>query len=202
MATIYDLKPRFQALLRPLSDGLVRVGLRPNHVTVLALVLSFAAGAAIVLAPHARAPLLALPVVFFVRMALNAIDGMMAREHELKTHAGALLNEAGDVAADAAMIAPLAMVPGMPAALVVASVVLAALTEIVGLAAVGVGASRRYDGPMGKSDRAFAFGALALALGLGARPGTWLHVVLALLITLLVLTLFNRARRALAEASR
>ena len=32
-----------------------------------------------------------------------------------------------------------------------------------------VGASRRYDGPMGKSDRAFVFGALGLWVGLATR---------------------------------
>lgn len=161
LATIYELKPRFQRLLRPLSNGLVAAGARPNHVTIAALVLTGAHGLAIAIDPANPLWLLLLPLSFFVRMALNAIDGMMAREHDMKTHAGALLNEAGDVTADAAMIAPLALVDPFPAPLVVAAVILAALTEIVGLAAVGIGATRRYDGAMGKSDRAFAFSVLA-----------------------------------------
>ena len=45
MATIYDLKPRFQALLRPVSDALVRAGLSANDVTLGALLLSVAHGA-------------------------------------------------------------------------------------------------------------------------------------------------------------
>ena len=76
---------------------------------------------------------------------------------------------------------------------------LAGLTEMTGLAAVQIGASRRYDGPMGKSDRAVALGALCLALGLGAPAGSWTNVLLTLLDVALVLTVINRSRQALRE---
>ena len=79
MATIYDLKPRFQALLRPVSDALVRARLSANDVTLGALLLSVAHGAWLALMPGSRWPLLLLPVTLFLRMAFNAIDGMMAR---------------------------------------------------------------------------------------------------------------------------
>ena len=59
------------------------------------------------------------------------------------------------------------------------------------------GSARRYDGPMGKSDRAFVFGLLALLLGLGVPTGRWLFYVQLLLSALLSLTIVNRARRAL-----
>jgi CDP-diacylglycerol--glycerol-3-phosphate 3-phosphatidyltransferase len=62
-----------------------------------------------------------------------------------------------------------------------------------------VGASRRYDGPMGKSDRAFVLGACALALGLGYSAGAWLQVVLAIVALLSLLTVLNRGRAALRE---
>ena len=52
---------------------------------------------------------------------------------------------------------------------------------------------------MGKSDRAFVFGALGLALGCGVESGRWLTVVMAILMVLLVLTVLNRARKALKE---
>ncbi len=79
MATIYDLKPRFQALLRPLSDALVRSRLSANDVTLGALLLSAAHGAWLALMPNSAWPLLLLPVTLFVRMAMNAIDGMRRR---------------------------------------------------------------------------------------------------------------------------
>ena len=57
MPSIYDLKPRFQALLRPISNGLVRIGATANQVTVLALLLSCAVGACIVAFPQQKWPL-------------------------------------------------------------------------------------------------------------------------------------------------
>jgi CDP-diacylglycerol--glycerol-3-phosphate 3-phosphatidyltransferase len=35
-------------------------------------------------------------------MALNAIDGMLAREHDMQSPLGAMLNELGDVLSDVA----------------------------------------------------------------------------------------------------
>ena len=64
-----------------------------------------------------------------------------------------------------------------------------------------VGGGRRYDGPCGKSDRAFAFGAVALLVGLGVPVGPYLDYVFAALAGLLVLTVWNRARQALRVAS-
>jgi CDP-diacylglycerol--glycerol-3-phosphate 3-phosphatidyltransferase len=202
MPSIYDLKPAFQRLLRPLVQALARVGVTPNHVTVAAFVLSVSAGLAIAVQPDARWPLLVLPIVLFVRMALNAVDGLMARSLDMTSRLGAILNEVGDVLADAALYLPLACVPGMDAPLVVLAVVLAMTTELAGVVGIQIGASRRYDGPMGKSDRAFVFGAVALVLGTGVPAGAWTDAVLAVVGLLLVLTIVNRARRALREAAR
>jgi CDP-diacylglycerol---glycerol-3-phosphate 3-phosphatidyltransferase len=124
---------------------------------------------------------------------------MLAREHGQKSALGGILNELGDVVSDAGLYLPLALVPAITPWLVVILVLLAGLTEITGLAAVQIGASRRYDGPMGKSDRAVALGALCLALGLGAPAGSWTNVLLTLLDVALVLTVINRSRQALRE---
>jgi CDP-diacylglycerol---glycerol-3-phosphate 3-phosphatidyltransferase len=199
MPSVYQLKPAFQGLLRPLVSGLASSGVTANQVTITALVLSLATGAAIARWPNDRRVLLLLPVVLFVRMALNAIDGMLAREHNQKSALGAILNELGDVISDAALYLPLALVAGFHPWLVVLIVLLAVLSEMTGVLAVQIGASRRYDGPMGKSDRAFVFGLLGLLLGFGARLEGILPYVLLLVLTLLVITVCNRARRALAE---
>ena len=199
MPSVYDLKPAFQGLLRPLCRALARAGVTANQVTVAAVLLSAAAGAAVAIHHEQRWPLLLVPVALFLRMALNAIDGMLAREHGMKSALGGILNELGDVVSDAALYLPLARVPGFDPRLVVAAVLLAALTEMTGVVAVQVGASRRYDGPAGKSDRALVLGAVCLALGLGAPAGRWLDVLFALLLAALAWTVVNRARRALAE---
>lgn len=198
MPSIYDLKPRFQQFLRPLSNALARAGVTANMVTTVAMLLSFATGAAVF---HFRSfrILLLLPMVLFVRMALNAIDGMLAREHNQKTSVGAILNELGDVLSDTALYLPLAIISSFDPIAVVLMVILAVISEMTGVVAVEIGASRRYDGPMGKSDRAFLFGVLCLLLGLGlpiaaaVRPIVWIGVAL------LVVTILNRSRAALRE---
>jgi CDP-diacylglycerol--glycerol-3-phosphate 3-phosphatidyltransferase len=198
MPSVYGLKPKFQDMLRPAVNGLARAGVTANQVTVAALVLSLAAGGAIAWARGGRM-LLLLPVALFVRMAMNAMDGMLAREHGQKSSLGALLNELSDVIADVTLYLPLALVPGFDARLMVGVVVLAVLTEMTGVIAVQIGASRRYDGPMGKSDRAFWFGVLALLLGVGLHVERAVPIVLIVILLLLALTIVNRARGALRE---
>ena len=202
MASIYDLKPRFQALLGPVVERLADRGITPNQVTLAALGLSVLEGLLILLFAVSAFPLLLLPLALLLRMALNAIDGMLAREHGMESALGAILNELGDVLSDSALYLPLAYVPGVPAALVVVVVVLAVIGEMAGLVGLRLGGGRRYDGPMGKSDRALVFGAIGLLLGLGLEPGPWLDALLSIVVLLLVATIVNRARRALAEVAR
>lgn len=199
--TIYELKPHFQAALRPMVRWLATNGVTANQVTIGAALLSVAAGAAIALQPSAAWPLALLPLALFLRMALNAIDGMLAREHDMQSPLGGVLNELGDVISDSALYLPLALVPGIDPTLIVLVVLLAVCTELVGVVAVQIGAQRRYDGPMGKSDRAFVFGTLGLVLALGVPPGAWLDWLLGAMMLLLALTVFNRARRAIAETA-
>src|SRR5579883_2373823 len=154
MPSVYDLKPKFQNLLRPITNGLARAGVTANHVTLAALGLSFATGGMLYFVRDRRV-LLLLPLVLVVRMGLNAIDGMLAREHNQKTPLGAILNELGDVLSDAGLYLPLAFLLPFDRVAIVAIVLLATISEMTGVLGVQIGASRRYDGPMGKSDRAF-----------------------------------------------
>jgi CDP-diacylglycerol--glycerol-3-phosphate 3-phosphatidyltransferase len=201
LASIYGLKGRFQSLLRPLVRRLHAAGVTANAVTLLAVAGSIVV-AAVVWRRAAAAPLLfaLLPAWMFVRMALNAIDGMLAREFAQQSRLGAYLNELCDVIADAVLYLSLAAVPGVPGWLPWLLVLLAALAEYAGVLGVMVGAQRRYDGPMGKSDRAFVVGALGLSLAAGwieARAVTW---VLAAMCALCAWTVVNRIRNGLAQA--
>lgn len=199
MPTLYDIKPRFQGLLRPLVRRLAAAGISANQVTLLAAGMSILVGAGVAWRPHSALCWLLVPVTLFVRMALNAIDGMLAHEHAMKSPLGAMLNEIGDVVADAALYLPFALLPFLSPALVAGVVVLAGVSEMTGVVAVQIGASRRYDGPLGKSDRALLFGLLALLAGLGVSLQTWGNVVLGAALVLLLLTILNRGRQALAE---
>ena len=199
MITLYDLKPRFQALLRPLAGTLVRAGITANQVTLAAALGSIVVGVIIVLCAPARWPFLLLPIWLFLRMALNALDGMLAREFGQKSPLGAYLNEICDVVSDAALYLPVAVIAPFTLPMAALVVFLATLSEFAGVLGVMVGASRRYDGPMGKSDRALVFGALGLWVGIGGTLPSWLAWLLPLVAALIALNIVNRVRRGLAE---
>lgn len=200
MPSVYDIKPRFQALLRPLVERMARAGIRANQVTLAAMLVSIAVGIAVgcTAATH-RWTWGLLPLWLFVRMALNAIDGMLAREHGQASKLGAVLNELGDVIADAGLYLPLALTGVFALWPLAVFVVLAVLTEMTGVIGVQIGAARHYEGPMGKSDRALVFGVLGLALALGVPHGLWLDWLVWVLAALCALTVLNRARAALRE---
>jgi CDP-diacylglycerol--glycerol-3-phosphate 3-phosphatidyltransferase len=202
MASIYDLKPRFQMLLRPLIGRLAACGCTPNLITSLALLLSIGVGLLTLFARRTPLVLLLLPAWLFLRMALNAIDGMMARELNMKSTLGTVLNEAGDVVSDVALYLPLAVVHPPSLWAVIGFSLGAVMTEFCGVLTQALSAGRHYEGPMGKSDRAFFVGALGLITAFA--PGLfkywpWLFAVAA---GLTVLTCVNRLRCALGELNK
>lgn len=194
--SVYQLKPRFQQLLQPVLQSLARWGISPNQLTVGTTALMLLYGVALALYPGCQALWYGLPLVLLVRMALNALDGMLANATGQKTPLGAMLNELCDLVSDAALYLPFALVPGIHAGLVVSAVVVASWAECTGLAALAAGTQRRFDGPMGKSDRAVAFGLLGLLVG-GAATPVWTNGLLVLVLALLAWTLRNRVRAAL-----
>jgi CDP-diacylglycerol--glycerol-3-phosphate 3-phosphatidyltransferase len=199
--SIYSLKPRFQALLRPLVGRLAAAGTTANQVTLLACGVSVALGLWLLLASPGHAAFALVPLWMFLRMALNAVDGMLAREFGQQSKLGAFLNELTDVISDAALYLPFATIAPFAPWSVGLVIWLAALSEYAGVLGSTVGASRRYDGPAGKSDRAFAFGALGLWIALGLPLPAWAAWLMPALAVLVAWTLVNRVRAALREAA-
>ena len=200
--SIYRLKPAFQSLLRQLVRALARAGIRANQVTLAACLVSIGVGALLVLHPGQAALFVLVPIWMLLRMAMNAIDGMLAREFAQKTPLGAYLNEISDVLSDAALYLPFGLIAGSSMTALAVVIALAATSELAGAVAVMTGASRRYDGPMGKSDRAFVFGLLGLLVALGVPLAAWLNWVWAAVAALTALTIANRIRGGLREISR
>ncbi|KXO75773.1 CDP-alcohol phosphatidyltransferase family protein [Brucella anthropi] len=196
--SVYQLKSRFQNLLRPLVVRLAAGGVTANQVTVAAALVSIILGA--FLAWSGNAAWFALvPAWLFLRMALNAVDGMLAREHGQKSTLGAYLNEIGDVVSDAALYAPFALVAPFTGPWIFAIIFLATLTEFAGVAGASVGASRRYDGPMGKSDRAVVFGVLGAWIAIDGSLPEWIFWLQPLLCLLLVVTTVKRIANGISE---
>lgn len=212
--SLYQLKSQFQDQLRPISDALVEQKVTANQVTVSAVLLSL--GTAYMIAKPAteqQALWLLLPSSLFVRMALNAIDGMMAREHEQASRLGAVLNEVGDIVADTALIASLAphvandnaqaSAVNLPNRIsihqrhIIGLIALSISTELLGITSNTMLDIRANQGPLGKSDRAFLLGLL------GAFMATKMPIMLShikvgplLILTeaLLLKTCLNRLR--------
>ena len=196
--SLYDLKPRFQSVLRPLSHALANRGVTPNQITASAALGSIIVGAVLVGFSSARWLFLLVPLWLFARMALNALDGMIAREFNQSSPLGAYLNEIADVVSDAAIYLPFALIAPFNGYSVAIVIYLGVLTELAGVLGPSIGVSRRYDGPMGKSDRALVFGGLGLAVAVTTTLPVWLAWLFPVMAVLLVLTIVNRIRGGLA----
>jgi CDP-diacylglycerol---glycerol-3-phosphate 3-phosphatidyltransferase len=198
MSGLYQLKPAFQNQLRPLVSRLASVGITANQVTISAVFISCLAGGAIAVFRQSSW-LFLIPIVLLIRMALNAIDGMLAREYGMKTPLGAILNELGDVISDAVLYLPFGLIPGINSPWIVLIVILAIIGEMAGVLGIVIGGQRRYDGFMGKSDRALIFSIIALLLAAGVAPATWLDILLVSTMVLLVQTIYSRIRNNFLE---
>jgi len=198
MPTLYALKPAFQARLRPLADRLAGAGVTANQITLLAAGLSLATGMVVAVFAANPAVFLLMPVVLFVRMALNAIDGMLAREHAQASKLGMYLNELCDVVSDLALI--LAFAAAFPVWGVVAFAVAAVIVEFTGVLGVAAGSGRNYAGPFGKSDRALALGVIGALIAFGVWPAAITPLVFPALATLSLATAINRIRSGLRGA--
>jgi len=197
--SIYQLKPAFQNCLRPLVRRLFANGTTANQITLLAGLGSVLVGVAISAFAQYVWLFALVPLWMLLRMALNAIDGMLAREFHQQSPLGAYLNELCDVVADCALILPFALIVDVSLLLVLLVTLLAVFSEYSGVLGPMIGASRRYDGPMGKSDRALVLGLLAMAIALGWASAPWINGVFALIAALLAWTLVNRVRQGLKE---
>lgn len=199
MISIYDLKPKFQKLLRPITIYLYNHSVTANQVTISACLISILISTvAILVLPNVKI-LWLIPFWMLIRMALNAIDGMLARDFHQQSNLGAYLNEMSDVIADSALFLIFIWVEGIHFGMIIACIFLSLLSEYAGVMGPLIGASRRYDGPMGKSDRAFVFGTLSLLLALEWIPVLWVNGVLYIVIILLIYTIYNRVRQGMNE---
>lgn len=197
--SVYLLKSRFQGLLRPLVRRMYALGMTANQVTIAACTVSIAIGVALFFTP--RILFATIPLWMFARMALNAVDGMLAREFGQKSPLGAFLNEISDVVSDAALYLPFALVPPFDVWSVGAVIFAATVSEMTGVVSVMNGASRRYDGPMGKSDRAVAFSLLALWIAVIPALPQWANAIMWAIAGATVATIANRMRMGVREAA-
>jgi CDP-diacylglycerol--glycerol-3-phosphate 3-phosphatidyltransferase len=163
---LYGLKPRFRAVLTGTADWLAVRRVHPDALTAAGVATTAAAGLCLALA--GRDPtiaLLAAPLLA-ARIALNALDGMVAERRGMARPWGAVLNEMGDRASDLTLFAGLALLPGAPLLVITLAAAATLLASHAGVAVAATGLARPRGGPMGKADRAAVTALAALATGL------------------------------------
>ena len=200
MISVYKLKPKFQQLLHPLLVWLHQKKVTANEITIVAIVFSLGIGVLFWEASSVPLFFLALPIGLLIRMILNALDGMMAREFGQTSRLGEILNELGDVVSDVFIFFPLLKYHPESLYLVVGFIVLSVLNEFAGVMGKVLGGERRYEGPMGKSDRALLVGIYGLLAYFGVHIATYSQVIFGIVIALLLLSTFIRLKKGLYAA--
>ncbi|PNY94625.1 CDP-alcohol phosphatidyltransferase family protein [Mammaliicoccus sciuri] len=197
--SIYEIKPKFQQLLMPIVDWMRKIGMTPNQVTILALVLSIVTGIILSIFHENKWIYILMPIVMFVRMALNAIDGVMAKKYQMKSHLGFLLNELGDVISDLFLFIPFVFIAEDYGIGIMLFISLSIISEMAGVTVRVIGSSRRYDGPMGKSDRAFIVGFISFLIFVHLNIIPYLHFVFYVCSILMLINIYNRITNGLKE---
>lgn len=200
---VYGLKPRFRAALRPV----LAFACRFHPDTVSGAAVAFAVLAALALWQASARPwlLLVAPGLFFLRIAANALDGMVAQERRLASPRGEMVNEFSDRINDAVIFAGLAAGAWADIGLVAAALVGTLLVSYLGILPKAAGGSRRYEGPMGKADRMLLLGLACVVAwaatrwDLGRSPADIIGIALWLCIGLLGGTLVVRWAKAWRE---
>ena len=164
MISVYKLKPKFQQLLNPILILFRRIGVSPNHITVFSVLFSVLIGYILFLAQENSLFYLFVALGLLFRMMLNALDGMMAKKYNLQSKTGEILNEVGDILSDIAIYFPFIYFEAITQEYVIGFLLLSVINEFCGLLAKIISGERRYDGPMGKSDRALLVGLICIAL--------------------------------------
>ncbi|KDE60307.1 CDP-diacylglycerol--glycerol-3-phosphate 3-phosphatidyltransferase [Halostagnicola sp. A56] len=158
--TLDQFRPYISKFLDPFVKGFDRIGMTPNGVSVLAFGMAIAAAVAFALGGRGD-PIWFVAAAFlvFVNGWLDIIDGALAREQDVASAGGDLLDHVLDRYADIVVIAGLAAgiedyVLGF---LAVTGVV---MTSYLGTQAQAVGLDRVYGGLVGRADRLAIIGAV------------------------------------------
>lgn len=200
MISVYKLKPKFQQLLTPVLLFLNKNKITANQITISSILLSVVIGILFWYADTSEWFFLSLPIGLLLRMALNALDGMMARKFNQTSKLGEVLNEVGDIVSDVIIFFPLLKFQPESLYLIVIFMILSVINEFAGLIGKVVGKDRRYDGPMGKSDRALILGLYGLLMVFGITITNISSYIFGIIILLLLISTYTRLKKSLNEA--
>lgn len=188
---IYRIKPRFQKLIQPITDTLVKRKVSPDYLTYGAILL--AAGMAILIYLSETNPSLLLLVALGIpiRLTMNALDGQVSRALGIDDPMGEVKNELGDRLADMLIFASFCFLSEIPLPISLGALCITFLVAYVGILGKAVSGVREYSGNMGKPDR-MATITITAALVAITSEWYWLSIGLIIIIILGVYTLWLR----------
>ncbi|MBE8727907.1 CDP-alcohol phosphatidyltransferase family protein [Flavobacterium hungaricum] len=197
MISVYTIKPQFQKLLSPILLFLHKRNITPNQITIGSCFFSLLIGIFFWYADYNNLFFLVLPIGLLLRMAFNALDGMMAKKYNLTSKAGEMLNEMGDVVSDLFVFFPLLKYEPEALYLVVLFIALSIVNEFSGVMGKAISGVRRYDGPMGKSDRALLLGVYGILKFCGVAFSAYSIWIFSVIILLLLISTYVRINKTL-----
>lgn len=197
MISVYKIKPYFQKMLMPILTYLHQKNITANQITITAILLSMALAVTFWFADFYPIFFLLLPIGLLIRMALNALDGMMARLFNQTSKKGEVLNEVGDIFSDFILFIPLIKFQSESLYLIVLFIGLSIINEFAGLMGKVIGGDRRYEGPMGKSDRALLLGLYGLLMYFNVNLSLYSTAIFIIINILLLLSTFVRLNKGL-----
>jgi len=196
MISIYNLKPKFQKLLQPLLLLLKKQNVTPNQITLFTVLFSVVIGFFLFKSIDEKTYFLIVAIGLLIRMMLNALDGMMAKQFNLESKRGEILNELGDIISDVAIYFPFIYFPNLHIELVFIFILLSIVNEFCGILSKVTYGERRYDGPMGKSDRAFLVGIISIISYFSNFILKYLNYIFVISIFLMIISSFFRLTKS------
>jgi len=192
--TLDQLRPLADRALGPFVRGAAKLGLTPNAVSVLAIVLAGGAAGAFYLGGDEPIFYAVGAILVFLNGWLDLIDGALARKLEVASEAGDLLDHVLDRYADIVILVGLAA--GIARYdLGLAAVTGVLMTSYLGTQAQAVGLDRVYGGLLGRADRLVLIGFVGGAAAVVTDPIEGLTIVGWLLVVFAVVGHFTALQR-------
>lgn len=196
--SIYKIKPQFQKLISPIAIILYNGGVSATMINFMGLSFSIMAGALFFFPSTLSYSL--IPLLFFLRIMSNALDGMVARLAKESSEWGEYLNELLDKISDALIFLLCTISDHGDIVLGICATTLVLLTSFTGTLSKTEHGKRIYSGIMGKPDRMFVMG-LASVLYIFEVPYSW-NIAYITVITGSLITMIIRITKAHKELSK
>ena len=188
---IYAIKPKFQSFLSPITNWLIKNKISPTTLNFFGLVLSILAGLCIYYSNLEPLFLLLIPLLVFIRTAVNALDGLVSRALGLASAFGEVLNEFLDRISDVFIFFSIALLEENLLVIGSVAVIVILLNSYLSIVSKAAGGKRQYGGIMGKADRMIYLGLFALVVFLTKNSELWKYFLWFILVGT-VITLIQR----------